>query len=83
MKKTKKILRYFFHISSRCIYWLVPKEFRTSPKESNIDALIKKNTTLENYDYFKEIFKTTILFSDIDSIRKYAIQFFSIKIRIY
>jgi len=74
MKKTKKILRYFFHISSRCIYWLVPKEFRTSPKESNIDALIKKNTTLENYDYFKEIFKTTILFSDIDSIRKYAIQ---------
>ena len=74
MKKFKKLFKYILHLISRCIYWILPKEFRTVPQESSIDSLIKDNTTKENYEYFKEIFKTTILYSDIESIRKYAIQ---------
>ena len=74
MQKTKKLLRYIFHIISRCIYWIVPKEFRSAPQETTIDSLIKNSTTSANYEYFKEVFKTSILYSDIESIRKYAIQ---------
>ena len=74
MKKFKKLFKYILHLISRCIYWILPKEFRAVPQESSIDSLIKDNTTKENYEYFKEIFKTTILYRDIDSIRKYAIQ---------
>jgi hypothetical protein len=74
MKKFKKLFKYILHLISRCIYWIVPKEYRTVPQESSIDSLIKDNTTKENYEFFKEIFKSTILYRDIDSIRKYAIQ---------
>jgi hypothetical protein len=50
----------------RFIYWIV--------KGVSIDSLINENSTKENYEHFKEIFKTTVLFRRTWDIRKYAIQ---------
>jgi len=50
----------------RFAYWVV--------KGGSIDSFINKNSTKENYEHFKEIFKRTVLFRRNWDIRKYAIQ---------
>jgi len=50
----------------RFVYWIV--------KGTSLDSLINENSTKENYEYFKESFKTTTLFRRVWDIRKYAIQ---------
>jgi hypothetical protein len=70
----KKFFKYIFHLISRFIYLLIPIEIRDFKQERNIDRLIHGNTKKECYEHFKEIFKTTILFRDFESIRKYAIK---------
>ena len=62
----KKIFKYLFMLLFRFIYWIV--------KGVSIDSLINENSTKENYEHFKEIFKTTVLFRRTWDIRKYAIQ---------
>ena len=79
----KKFLKSVLFLLSRFIYWIVPQEFKDvsgkptiliNNKEITIDSIIKENSTKENYEHFKEIFKTTVLFRDVWEIRKYAIQ---------
>tara|TARA_B100000795_G_scaffold250740_1_gene219115 strand:- start:121 stop:834 length:714 start_codon:yes stop_codon:yes gene_type:complete len=61
---------------SRVIFWLIPGELRSSllQKTLSVDSLITKNSTFESYEYFKETFKTTVLFRDCRDLRKYAIE---------
>ena len=72
----KKFFKYIFNIISRFFSLIAPAELRTiSPQRAiSIDSIIKENTTKENYEHFKEIFKTTVLFRDVWEIRKYAIE---------
>ena len=69
----KKFFKYIFHLISRCIYLLIPIEIRDFNKK-NIDRLINENTKNECYEYFKEIFKSTILFKNFEATREYAIK---------
>ena len=50
----------------RFVYWIV--------KGTSIDSLVNENSTKENYEHFKEFFKTAVLFRRVWGIRKYAIQ---------
>jgi hypothetical protein len=74
MKIFKKFFLYILNLISRCVYQLVPRQFRLEQQNISILSLIRENTTKENYEHFKEIFNTTIIYKDADSIRKYAIQ---------
>jgi hypothetical protein len=72
-----KFFKYIFNLISRGIYWVIPSELRIilhQGREISIDSLIKENSIKENYEHFKEIFKTTVYFKDVWEIRKYAIQ---------
>ena len=51
---------------------MVPDLFKHQ-KEISLDTLIKDNTTKENFEHFKEIFKTSVLYRDLWEIREYAI----------
>ncbi len=62
----KRFFEYMFMLVFRFVYWIV--------KGTSIDSLINENSTKENYEYFKEFFKTTVLFRRAWDIRKYAIQ---------
>ena len=72
----KRLLKRVLILLSRVIYWTTPKEFRNVPKEKKltIHSIITENSTKESYEHFKENFKTSVLFRDVDSIRKYAIE---------
>ena len=75
MIKIKKFFANFFNLISRFIYYIIPRELRSrwNYREISIDSLIKENSTKECYEHFKEIFKTTVLFTDLREIRNYAI----------
>ena len=79
----KKFFKYILNLISTCIFWIIPPELRTlSRKELSIETLVDENSTRENYEHFKDIFKTTVLFRDVGKtrrtglarIRKYAIE---------
>ena len=79
----KKFFKYIFNLISTCIFWIIPPELRTlSQQELSIETLLNENNTRENYEHFKDIFKTTVLFKDVGRtrrfglgrIRKYAIE---------
>jgi hypothetical protein len=74
----KKFFKHILNLISRCIFLCIPKEIRDivslEKKKNSIHTMITENTTKECYEYFKEIFKTTVLFEDgCWGIRKYAI----------
>ena len=50
---------------------MLPEEMRQT---FSIETILKENTARENYEHFKEIFKTTVLYRDVWEIRKYAIE---------
>ena len=66
----------FFNLISRCIYWSIPRELKLllQGKEISIATLLDENSARENYEHFKEIFKTTVLFRHVGRIREYAIE---------
>ena len=71
----KKIFKYILNLISRSIALALPDELIS--REISIDSLMKEDTTKECYEYFKEVFKTTILFKhnrDNNDIRKYAVE---------
>ena len=72
----KQFFKYIFNLISRCIYYVIPKEIREilPQKELSIGSILNEDSIRENYEHFKEIFKTTFLFSDVLEIRKYAIE---------
>ena len=67
----KKFLKYIFNLISICRSLMLPKEMRQT---FSIETILKENTARENYEHFKEIFKTTVLYKDVWEIRKYAIE---------
>ena len=67
----KKFLKYIFNLISICRSLMLPEEMRQT---FSIETILKENTARENYEHFKEIFKTTVLYRDVWEIRKYAIQ---------
>ena len=62
----KNSFKYLFMLLFRFAYWVV--------KGISIDTLINQNSTKENYEHFKEFFKTTVLFRRTWDIRRYAIE---------
>ena len=68
----KKFLKYIFNLISICRSLMLPKEIRK--KTFSIETILKENTARENYEHFKEIFKTTVLYRDVWEIRKYAVE---------
>jgi hypothetical protein len=73
MKIFNNFFKYILELISRCIYLIVPGQFRQVFKEVSVFSLIKENTTKECYEHFKIFFKTTVLFTDLREIRNYAI----------
>jgi len=67
----KKFLKYIFNLISICRSLMLPEEMRQT---FSIETILKENTARENYEHFKEIFKTTVLYRDVWEIRKYAIE---------
>lgn len=67
----KKFLKYIFNLISICRSLMLPIEMRQT---FSIETVLKENTARENYEHFKEIFKTTVLYKDVWEIRKYAIE---------
>ena len=67
----KKFLKYIFNLISISRSLMLPKEMRQT---FSIETILKENTARENYEHFKEIFKTTVLYKDVWEIRKYAIE---------
>lgn len=67
----KKFLKYIFNLISICRSLMLPIEMRQT---FSIETVLKENTARENYEHFKEIFKTTVLLRNTGKIRKYAIE---------
>ena len=67
----KKFLKYIFNLISICRSLMLPEEMIQT---FSIETILKENTARENYEHFKEIFKTTVLYRDVWEIRKYAIE---------
>ena len=57
-------------------FFIIPAEIREilPQKELSIESIVNENSTRENYEHFKEIFKTTVLFREPWEIRAYAIE---------
>ena len=72
----KKFFIYIFDLISRCIYVMLPREIKEILQQRTISivSLINENTKKECYEHFKEIFKTTVLFTGRNEIREYAIE---------
>ena len=67
----KKFLKYIFNLISICRSLMLPEEMKQT---FSIETILKENTARENYEHFKEIFKTTVLYRDVWEIRKYAVE---------
>ncbi len=62
----KNAYKYIFMLLYRFVYWVV--------KGVSIDSLINQNSTKENFEHFKESFKTSVLFRRTWEIRRFAIE---------
>ena len=81
MNIIKNYILILLKLISRIIYKLIPIEFKQQinddkiyPLTPNLSRLISKNTEKENFEYFKEHFEKSILFSKDEKIREYAIK---------
>lgn len=68
----KTIIKLILEKISRVIYYLIPKEFK-KPNEHDISSKILEFSKNETFEYFKDHFKRSVLITDNNEIRKYAI----------
>ena len=71
MKYTKKIFYYI----SRIIYYITPREFKIRSRDLDpMTRYIDNEGAKSSFNYFKEIFKKSVLFTSVHEVREYAIK---------
>ena len=73
LNKLKRLVKEFLIKVSRCIYWLIPKEFKKPNKES-LSYMHEKEMRQECYKHFKCYYEKSMLFRNEVEIRKFAIE---------
>lgn len=69
-----KLIIYILNIISSVIYKLIPKEFKKNLNQYDIYSKIIEYSKNETFEHFKNDLKKSVLFTDNQEIRKYAIK---------
>lgn len=69
-----ELIKIILNKISRVIYNLIPKEFKINGKEYDIYTKIIEYSKNETFEHFKNDLKKSVLFTDREEIRKYAIR---------
>ena len=69
------MLKKFFYYISRIIYYITPLEFKIRERDLNpLTKYIDNENAKNSFNYFKDIFKQSVLFNSRHEIREYAIK---------
>ena len=76
MKIFNKISKYILKKLSRVVFHLIPEELYVFFKirEEDTYTLFKRKQILESFNHFEKHLASSIHFSDVSDIRKYAIE---------